>query len=522
MSGTPETGLTRGAYVLVLGLPLVRGLWRLGVPDVWFDEAATWNGVTGSWRHLFEHALAGDDCGGILYAAMLKLWVGVAGTSEVALRLPSVVVTVALAGVVAAVGRRLWGDRAGLYAGLMVGLYPVVFLKSREARCYALETFLYALALLGLVLLLQRRRRAGGWLLAASGSLLVVTHVFGAFAFAGIAAVAALAPLTRAAAGTSGAREHVVRVRRAAANLVPAVPVLAVLGAWLVVFWTRIGIYREEFWIRVPMAAIYLGLVEYLLPLALAVAILWRARGRPGERELAAAGVALALPILLGPLAASLTTPGDHHFVLERYFLPVAVLGALALGYLLSRLPARAAAGVAALILLAAVLKPGLRVAYTDAQSFGMLSEEAAAFLRPKVEAGEPVFIAPDLQLRVLEYYGVRGRSAGGWTCGSLPPSLSGPAAGPTPRTVWVAHLRCGPEELAPGSVRVVSRRRFGSLSVEELAVGTGARPAPGGRPGGSGTPGSPKAGRTTPDAPGSGSASAPRPSESPGAAPGS
>lgn len=482
MATTSSPGRRPGARTAlllapVLALPLGRGLYRLGTPNVWLDEAATWHGITGSWRRLLDHAARGDDCGGICYAAVMKLWTGAAGTSEAALRLPSAVFTALLAATLFAVGRRLWGDAAGLYSGLMVGLYPVVFLQSRQARCYALELLLYALALLGLVLFLQGRRRAGGGLLAAAGSLLVVTHVFGVFALAGlaaVAAVAALAPRALDGLGRRGAREERPPLRRLLAGLAPFLPPLAVLAAWLLVLWARIEQSQEEFWLRGSIARTYLGLVEYVLPPALAAVVLWWGGARSGRRLAAAGAVLLPLPILLGPLAASLTAQGSHHFVHERYFLTLAVPGALALGYLLSRLRPALAAPAAGLVLVAALLKPGVPAAYSRGAPYGTLSADAAAYLREHRGPGEPLFVSPGFERLTLAYYGEVGQSAGGWDCAELPARLSSLRSGPLPRRVWVAHFGCPPERLPPPSTREVGRRAFGPLEVVELALEPG------------------------------------------------
>lgn len=515
---SPTSHRRRGPTALLLGLvlalPLARGLYRLGVPNVWLDEAATWYGITGSWRRLFDHALAGDDCGGFLYAAVLKPWTAVAGTSEVALRLPSVVFTVLLAAVVFAVGRRLWNDRAGLYAGLTVGLYPVVFLQSRQARCYALELLLYALALLGLVLLLQGRRRAGGALVAAAGSLLVVTHVYGIVALAGLAAVAAAAPLAARSPGAQPAEPGAAAARRVAGNLAPFAPPVLAFAAWMWAFWQGIERTRADFWLQGSVGRTYLGLVEYVAPVALAVAVLlWRARrdgAAPRGRRLAAAGVLLALPILAGPYVATLASRGEHHFVLERYFLPMAVLAALALGYLLARLPRPLALAAAAALLLASVAKPGSLRAFASDTPHGARSEELATYLEAVREPDEPLYVAPGYQQLVLAYYGVEGVPVGRWDCSGLPElwaDLSarvrpGGRSGDAPRTVRIVHFNCRVPLRPPPRGAAVTRRSFGSLQLVELDLGG---TAAGGARGSGGTRGSPRAARTRPDARGSG-----------------
>lgn len=535
----------RGAALLgvVLAFHAVRSLWRLGTPNVWIDEAATWWGVSGSWGRLLEHVLRADDCGGFLYAVLLKLWTSVAGTSEVALRLPSVACTVLLAAVVFAIGRRLWSVRAGLYGALVIGLYPVVFLVSRQARGYALHLLLYGIVLLGLTLLLRGRRAPGSLTIAGAGSLLVVSHIFGVVALSGAAAVAALGALMPREEAPEGETRRTGSARRLAAALAPFVPPLLVLAGWLVPFWQRVESRRDSFWLDSGWASIgstYLGLVEYVLPIALAAgALLLTARhataaeGRTARFQ-ALAGALLALPVLAGPLLATLASRGGHHFVLERYFLPLAVPGALGLGYLLSRLPRRLAWAAAAAILAASMLKPGTAEAYREGTPHGTLSRRAASFLEQEVGGTDaPVLVSPNFQAYALDYYGAPNLAEPAdedhWACEGLREELDALRDRRTP-TVWVVHFRCPREALVPPYGRVAGRHRFGPLILVELSLAPLTRAAPdgtdgadggaGSAPGSRGTPGSPPAGRTTPGGAGPGSSSAPPPPGGPGGAP--
>lgn len=466
MAATPY-GRT-ALVALVLAVPLGRGLFRLGTPDIWIDEAATWQGVSGTWRQLLEHALAGDDCGGFFYALVLKPWTELAGVSEAALRLPSVLFTVLLAAVVFLLGRRLFSRRAGLYAALAIGLYPVVFLQSRQARCYALELLLFALVLLGLVLLLEERRRWGAGLLAAAGSLLVVTHVFGIVALSGVAAVAIVAPFDR--------HDGVQRPAEvAAANLRPLILPVLVLASWLALLWPEIERSRTEFWLHGSLARTYLSLVEYVVPVVVAaVVLLWEGRveGGRSRHRLVTAATLLTLPILAGPYLASLASRGEHHFVLERYFLPLAVVGALALGFLLARLPRPLAVAVATVLLLASFLKPGNRAAYTDVSAHGARNEELAAYLTRHRQPGEPVLIVPGYGHRVLAYYGVDAVPAGTPSCEELTARLAAVVrSGVGSGTAWVVHPGCDLEGLPRSLGHVVSRRSFGSRSLARIVV---------------------------------------------------
>lgn len=203
--------LAIGLFAVVVS---VIGSWHV---SLWYDESATISASTRSFRDLWrlaDHTNAAQ----VVYYALLHLWIDVAGTSPLALRLPS-----ALAVGVTAVGtvtlaRTACGPRTSLLAGLVVALLPRMTWAGIEARPYALTaavavwaTYLavraarsvrpgwwvgYAvvagvgvalyvyLALLvvahGVVVLLARptsRRARIGWLLAAVGAAVIAAPV---------------------------------------------------------------------------------------------------------------------------------------------------------------------------------------------------------------------------------------------------------------------------------------------------------------------------------------------------------
>src|SRR5205807_9226878 len=73
--------------------------WQLGTPSLWADELATWGAVRLGWGQLFR--LSGHvDAVVAPYYALAKVWTAVAGTSPVALRLPSAFAMAATAALV--------------------------------------------------------------------------------------------------------------------------------------------------------------------------------------------------------------------------------------------------------------------------------------------------------------------------------------------------------------------------------------------------------------------------------------
>lgn len=158
--------------------PLVTALiggWRLTGASLWADELATWGAIRLGWAQLWR---LGGSVDAVLtpYYAALKVFAGFAGTSTVALRLPSLIAAVLTAVVVAELGRRAAGDLAGLLAGLLWAVLPVTARYAQEARPYAVVVFLASLALLALIRLLDRPGPGRAAAYAAAVALTGILH----------------------------------------------------------------------------------------------------------------------------------------------------------------------------------------------------------------------------------------------------------------------------------------------------------------------------------------------------------
>lgn len=105
---------------------------------LWADEVDSVDAATRPWAAL-THLLAHQDAPLGLYYGGLHLWLSVFGTSEAAVRAPSVVGAAVAAGLVAAVGLHLAGRAAGLLSGLLLATNPFVSSYGLDARPYALE-----------------------------------------------------------------------------------------------------------------------------------------------------------------------------------------------------------------------------------------------------------------------------------------------------------------------------------------------------------------------------------------------
>jgi len=135
---------------------LAVGAYRLGRPALGWDELAT---LSAAERPLPAVARLATHMDGVLapYYGFMHFWIQAFGTSETALRLPSLLAVAAGVGIAAELGRRLFGWFAGLLTGLMLTLIPSLTFYAQEARPYG---FAFCFATLA-TLLVYRARRLG-------------------------------------------------------------------------------------------------------------------------------------------------------------------------------------------------------------------------------------------------------------------------------------------------------------------------------------------------------------------------
>jgi mannosyltransferase len=132
-------------------LTLVVMLWGITATPYWGDEADTVSALSRTLPQLIRLLGHTDAVHGFYY---LLLWplTRVAGTGELATRLPSALAMVAAATGITVIGRRLVSRQAGLYAGLLFAILPTVSQDGQQARPYAM---VMAAAVLASYLLLR-------------------------------------------------------------------------------------------------------------------------------------------------------------------------------------------------------------------------------------------------------------------------------------------------------------------------------------------------------------------------------
>jgi mannosyltransferase len=301
---------------LVVGIPvlaaLVVGGYRLGGPSLWRDEAYTLDASQRSLGQISNLLLHVDAVHGPYYLGM-HVVVRTLGSSEVALRLPSLVATSLAAGILAALGMRLARKTelpapaaTGLLAGLLYVAAPQTTYYAQDARPYGLVA-LFSVAATYLLLVAVERGGARWW--TGYGAAIVLTGAASLFALLILAAHGVTLLLVRG-------RGRLLAWLAAAVAAVIVVSPLIVLGY---------GQDRTLSWVGRPglgtvnlLVTLFAG-SRLLIPLVLAMALCGVASGLGAARLRQVTVVTVALPWLVLPpfilLAVSLVKP----VYVERY-----------------------------------------------------------------------------------------------------------------------------------------------------------------------------------------------------------
>ncbi len=448
-------------------LAALAGLWRLGTPPLWLDEASSWYNVSGSWLHLWDRAVQGEDSGGLLYSALLKLWSALAGTGEATLRVPGVVLWIATIAVIARTARLVWNRRAALLAASAALAHPSLLAAARQARSYILLCFLAALVLHALAGYMTERRRHRLCLLAAASLGAAATHVMGVFV--GLGAASGLLVL--------GGRDRAA-ARRAA---LVAAPALAFAAAWAVLLRDRAARNLASFWIPGTFFSNYLA-IGVLLVVPLAVACLWLLWRDPSPRSrtAVAALAAFAAPVALGPAIVSALASKGTHLVQLRYALSLVPLGVWAAGGALATLPRRLAAAATTLAIAVSLACGVGKQLYAPVTRAGHDIRGAASFLSSTARPGDIAVIEAANNWMPLAYYGawtapLEGRDSiwrvitgnGGQ---SAQTGGTGTLETKGERTIWL--VRFSRRTAAPPDLleRATLAGRFGTLSILTVA----------------------------------------------------
>ena len=169
---------------ILLGIILAVGfflrLFELGAESLWLDEGVTVYYARLSLADIFSR-FSSEEFNPPLYYSLIHLWIRIAGDSEFAVRLPSVLFGVLSIFMIYKTAREMAGREVGLLAALILALNRFHVHFSQEARIYALLVFLTLLSFYYFIRLTKefQRRYVFGYLVA--GFFLMHTHVYALF-----------------------------------------------------------------------------------------------------------------------------------------------------------------------------------------------------------------------------------------------------------------------------------------------------------------------------------------------------
>ncbi|BBH71408.1 hypothetical protein ACTI_80930 [Actinoplanes sp. OR16] len=360
-------------------LMLVVALVQAGRPVLSWDEVTSAEVSSRTVGQILDLVRNIDAVFGAYYV-FLHFWTGVAGTSEVALRLPSILAMAGGVALAAELGRRLFSPLAGLVTGVILCLVPNTTRYAAEARPYAFACFFSALALL-LLLGSIRRGHPYRWMgYGLSVTLLGLSHLL---ALTTLAAHAVMIGMVAWRGRRRRRRLVLTWAGTALAGMLPLLPI-----AWL-------GAHQEDtqlHWvepitmarIRAMPADVFGSREVAWLVIGMVVLTAWR----PLRRLAPMAALALG-PLVTLAVVSVLASP----MWVARYLLvvlaPLAMLAAIALTRL-ERIRV-----VAVLLLLAFVAIPGQRAVRTPTAKVGPDYRAAAAIIGERARPGDVVVYPP-------------------------------------------------------------------------------------------------------------------------------
>ncbi|MBI3619752.1 glycosyltransferase family 39 protein [Candidatus Roizmanbacteria bacterium] len=127
--------------------------------SLWLDEGVTAKVVRTYGLLEIPEKFSVFDFHPPLYYFFLKIWTAVFGSSEAALRLPSVIFSLLAAIVVYRIGCRLKNRQVGLWSSLLFLLNPLIVYYSQEARMYMMAVFFLTASLYFFVGIVNREKR---------------------------------------------------------------------------------------------------------------------------------------------------------------------------------------------------------------------------------------------------------------------------------------------------------------------------------------------------------------------------
>src|SRR3990167_3456876 len=143
---------------MILFIILIGFLLRLVNLDqsLWLDEAININFVKSlSFKELIlNYSLS--DLPPPLFHVLLKSWISLFGSSEIAIRFPSIIFGVGTVFITYLIGKKLFETKTALIASTLIATAPLHIYYSQEARMYMMAAFLASLSCYFFITILEK------------------------------------------------------------------------------------------------------------------------------------------------------------------------------------------------------------------------------------------------------------------------------------------------------------------------------------------------------------------------------
>src|SRR3990170_5707323 len=141
--------------VLILAAGLILRVFKIN-QSLWLDEAINVTFVKNLNPHSLVFDYAVGDFHPPLYHIFMRGWILLFGTSEIAVRLPSVIFGLATVYVTYLIAKKLFENKTALISATLIATSPLHIYYSQEARMYMLAVFFATLSVYFFVSLLKK------------------------------------------------------------------------------------------------------------------------------------------------------------------------------------------------------------------------------------------------------------------------------------------------------------------------------------------------------------------------------
>ncbi len=404
--------MSAGSVVLMavlLGLAVLVRVWDLGARSLWLDEAFSVLYAQLDWQDVI--ALRRTGTNPPLFHVLLSSWTNTFGTSEIAIRAPSVIFSVLAVWAIYGLGRRLCDRPTGLWAAGLLAISNMAVAYAQEARFYALIELVAILSTWAAYSWVRVPRRTTGLAYLALAVVFVWLHTF---AWPILAAHLAWVVMLARRSPDRAERRRLCRGVVIAGGIV-----IASFLPWVAILTDQVRTVLRGYWIPRPGAGEPLAcLYDYLAPLrwgitryavagfagivAVRAAVRWmggRAVPQPPSDE---PGRPSAIPLLLLWLVIPVAIPWLWSRVATPIFqIKYTIVAQPAAILLLARLAVRRP--IPAMIILAAV-----SLVRPPSADYPLVIEdwrEAARIIQDSGPDAAPVYVYRDYCTFPLAYY---------------------------------------------------------------------------------------------------------------------